>query len=402
MMTPMTPKKKKKTAPKRPKPIYLDCAATSRQKPPQVLKALVDFAQNVGVSHGRGAYRAAIESNELVFGTRSALAKLFHIQRMDRILFTKNITEAINIALKGYLKPGDHVVLSGLEHNAVIRPLNKLKAERGIEYTIVPANATGRLNPYDFEEAFKPNTKLVCLTHASNVIGTLTPVAEVGALCAKKNIAFLVDTAQTAGVVPIDMQAMNIDFLAFTGHKSLLGAPGTGGLAVSAKRDLDSLIEGGTGSNSDKEEQPTQWPDKFESGTQNYWGLAALRAGVEYLLKNGVQSVFRKEEALTQRFLSQAEKIKGVKTYGLLSGVTGGRVGVVSLNVEGMDPSELAYELDEKYGIMVRSGLHCAPLAHKAIGTYPIGTVRFSFGPYNTDVEVEKALKALREISQKV
>lgn len=402
MMTAMSPKKKKKAAPKRPKPIYLDCAATSRQKPPQVLKALVDFAQNVGVSHGRGAYRSAIEANELVFGTRSALAKLFHIQRMDRILFTKNITEAINIALKGYLKPGDHVVLSGLEHNAVIRPLNKLKAERGIEYTIVPANATGRLNPYDFEEAFKPNTKLVCLTHASNVIGTLTPVAEVGALCVKKNIAFLVDTAQTAGVVPIDMQAMNIDFLAFTGHKSLLGAPGTGGLAVSAKRDLDSLIEGGTGSNSDKEEQPTQWPDKFESGTQNYWGLAALRAGVEYLLKNGVQSVFRKEEALTQRFLSQVEKIKGIKTYGLLSGVTGGRVAVVSLNVEGMDPSEVAYELDERYGIMVRSGLHCAPLAHKAIGTYPIGTVRFSFGPYNTDAEVEKALKALREITQKV
>jgi cysteine desulfurase family protein len=392
--------KSKKKTPKRPKAIYLDSAATTRQKPPQVLKAVTDFAQNVGVSHGRGAYRAAIEANELVFSTRSALSKLLHIQRMDRILLMKNVTEAINTALKGYLKSGDHVVLSGLEHNAVIRPLNKLKADRGIDYTLVAANSTGRLNPYDFEEAFKPNTKLVCLTHASNVIGNLSPVEEVGALCAKKGIPFLVDTAQTAGSVPIDMKAMNIDFLAFTGHKGLMGPPGTGGLAVSAKMNLDSLIEGGTGSNSDKEEQPAQWPDKFESGTQNYWGLAGLKAGTEFLLKNSVQAVKRKEEALTKQFLLGVEKMKGVKVYGLPAGFEKDRVGVVSLNVEGWDPSELAYELDEKYGVMVRSGLHCAPLAHRTIGTYPIGTVRFSFGFYNTDKEVEKALNALKVITQ--
>jgi cysteine desulfurase family protein len=390
---------KSKKTPKRPKPIYLDSAATTRQKPPQVLKAVVDFAQNVGVSHGRGAYRSAIEANELVFATRSALSKLLHIQRMDRILLMKNVTEGINTALKGFLKSGDHVVLSGLEHNAVIRPLNKLKADRGIDYTIVTANSAGRLNPYDFEEAFKPNTKLVCLTHASNVIGTITQVEEVGALCAKKGIAFLVDTAQTAGVVPIDMKAMNIDFLAFTGHKGLMGTPGTGGLAVSAKISLDSFIEGGTGSNSDKEEQPQQWPDKFESGTQNYWGLAGLRAGAEFLLKNSVQAVKRKEESLTKQFLTGIEKMKGIKVYGLPAGFEKDRVGVVSLNVDGRDPSELAYELDEKYGIMVRAGLHCAPLAHRTIGTYPIGTVRFSFGFYNTEKEVEKALKALKEIT---
>ncbi|HTA77394.1 MAG TPA: aminotransferase class V-fold PLP-dependent enzyme [bacterium] len=392
--------KSKKKTPKRPKAVYLDSAATTRQKPPQVLKAVNDFVLNVGVSHGRGAYRAAIEANELVFGTRSALSKLLHIQRMDRILLMKNVTEAINTALKGYLKSGDHVVLSGLEHNAVIRPLNKLKADRGIDYTLVAANSTGRLNPYDFEEAFKPNTKLVCLTHASNVIGNLSPVEEVGALCAKKGIAFLVDTAQTAGSVPIDMKTMNIDFLAFTGHKGLMGPPGTGGLAVSAKMDLDSFIEGGTGSNSDKEEQPAQWPDKFESGTQNYWGLAGLKAGTEFLLKNSVQAVKRKEEALTKQFLLGVEKMKGVKVYGLPAGFEKDRVGVVSLNVEGWDPSELAYELDEKYGVMVRSGLHCAPLAHRTIGTYPIGTVRFSFGFYNTDKEVEKALNALKVITQ--
>src|SRR5579872_4462447 len=198
------------------KEIYFDCAATSRQKPPQVLKAVVNFATEVGVSHGRGTYKAGIRANELVFETRQALAKLFNIKRMDRILFMKNVTEAVNTALKGFLQSGDHVVLSSLEHNAVIRPLNKLKKDRGIDYTIVPANSLGRLNPYDFEMSFKPNTKMVCLTHASNVTGNLSPVQEVGALCAKKNIAFLVDAAQTAGVAPIDMQAMNIDFLCFT------------------------------------------------------------------------------------------------------------------------------------------------------------------------------------------
>jgi cysteine desulfurase family protein len=382
------------------KEIYLDCAATTRQKPPQVLKAVTQFASEVGVSHGRGTYRAGIAANELVFGTRAALARLFNIQRSARILYMKNVTEAINTALKGFLKSGDHVILSGMEHNAVIRPLNKLKASRGIEYNLVPANSLGRLNPYDFEKALKPNTKLVCLVHASNVIGNLNPVAEVGALCAKKGVAFLVDAAQTAGCVPIDMQAMNIDFLAFTGHKGLMGPPGTGGLAVSSKWNLDSFIEGGTGSNSDQEEQPQQWPDKFESGTLNYWGLAGLRASVEFLLKTSVQAVRRKEEALSAQFLKEVEKIQGLKLYGLPSGAEKERVAVVSLNIEGKDPSEVGYALDENYGIMTRVGLHCAPLAHRTIGTYPIGTVRFSFGYYNTEKEIEKAIKALKEIGK--
>jgi cysteine desulfurase family protein len=382
------------------KEIYLDCAATSRQKPPQVLKAVVAYATEVGVSHGRGTYEAGIRANEVVFETRQALGKLFNVNRMDRILYMKNVTEGINTALKGFLKSGDHVVLSGMEHNAVIRPLNKLKASRGIDYSLVPANSLGRLNPYDFEQALKPGTKLVCLVHASNVTGNLNPVTEVGEICAKKGIAFLVDAAQTAGTVPIDMQAMNIDFLCFTGHKGLMGPPGTGGLAVSAKWNLDSFIEGGTGSNSDKEEQPSQWPDKFESGTQNYWGLAGLKAAVEFLLKTSVQAVRRKEEALTARFLKEVEKIKGIKLYGLPYGAEKERVAVVSLNIEGRDPSDVGYELDEKYGIMTRVGLHCAPLAHRTIGTHPIGTVRFSFGYYNTEKEMEKAVKALKEITK--
>jgi cysteine desulfurase family protein len=381
--------------------IYLDCAATSRQKPAQVLKAVTRFASTVGVSHGRGSYRRGIEANELVFGTRQNLAKLFNVQRMDRILLLKNVTEAINTALKGFLKTGDHVVLSGLEHNSVIRPLNKLKAERGIDYTIVPANSTGRLNPYDFEKAFKSNTKLACLVHASNVTGNLSPVAEVGELCSEKGIAFLVDAAQTAGAVPINMKDLHIDFLAFTGHKGLMGPPGTGGLAVGPQWKLDSFIEGGTGSNSDQEEQPHQWPDKFESGTQNYWGLAGLRAASEFLLKTSVEAVRKKEESLTVQFLKETSKIPGIRLYGLPPGNEKERVAVVSLNVEGRDPSEVGYELDERYGMMTRVGLHCAPLAHRTIGTYPIGTVRFSFGFYNKPSEVEKAVKALREIAKK-
>jgi cysteine desulfurase family protein len=394
-----TVKAKKKT--KTPKAIYLDAAATSRQKPPQVLKAVVDYASAIGVSHGRGAYGKGIAANEMVYGTRAALAKLFGVTRSDRILFTKNVTEALNTALKGFLKEGDHVVLSGLEHNAVIRPLNKLKATRGVDYTIVQANAHGRLNPYDFEQALTPATKLVCLTHASNVTGGLSPVAEVGEICAKKGVAFLVDAAQTAGAVPIHMEGLKIDFLAFTGHKGLMGPPGTGGLIVSPKMNLDSFIEGGTGSNSDQEFQPNQWPDKFESGTQNYWGLAGLKAAVEFVLKTSVQKIRRHEEALTTQFLKEAQKIQGLKLYGLPGEGMAARVAVVSLNVEGKDPSEVGYELDERFGIMTRVGLHCAPLAHRTIGTYPTGTVRLSFGYYNAPKEIEKALAALKILAKK-
>jgi cysteine desulfurase family protein len=387
--------KKKKTR----RETYLDAAATSRQKPPQVLKALVQYATEVGVSHGRAATKKGIQANELVFSTRQALSKLFNAPRMERILFTKNVTESINTVLKGFLKKGDHVVLSGVEHNALIRPLNKIKRDREISYTIVSANSQGRLNPFSFEEALQAETRLVCLAHASNVTGTLGPIREVGEICRKKGVAFLVDAAQTAGAQSINLKDNPIDFLAFTGHKGLMGPPGTGGLVVGPQVNLDSFIEGGTGSNSDQEEQPSQWPDKFESGTQNYWGLAGLKAGVDFLLKMSVEKVRKKEEALTQLFLTEASKIPGVKLYGLPPSPD--RVAVISLNVEGKDPSEVAYELDERFGILTRAGLHCAPLAHRTIGTYPIGTVRFSFGFFNTEKEILKALKALKEIGKK-
>jgi cysteine desulfurase family protein len=387
--------KKKKTR----RETYLDAAATSRQKPSQVLKAVVQYATEVGVSHGRAATKKGILANELVFSTRQVLSKLFNAPRMERILFTKNVTESINTVLKGFLKKGDHVVLSGVEHNALIRPLNKLKREREISYTIAPANSQGRLNPFSFEEAFQAETRLVCLAHASNVTGTLGPIREVGEICRKKGVAFLVDAAQTAGAQSINLKDNPIDFLAFTGHKGLMGPPGTGGLIVGPQVNLDSFIEGGTGSNSDQEEQPNQWPDKFESGTQNYWGLAGLKAGVDFLLKTSVEKVRKKEEVLTHLFLTEATKIPGVKLYGLPP--SSDRVAVISLNVEGKDPSEVAYELDERFGILTRAGLHCAPLAHRTLGTYPIGTVRFSFGFYNTEKEILKAIKALKEIVKK-
>ena len=382
-----------------PQLLYFDNAATTRRKPPAVYKAVADFATDLGVSNGRGAYKLGVEANALVFEARQALAQLLGIPRSDRLVFTKNATEAVNAALKGFLKPGDHVVVSGLEHNAVVRPLNRLKAERGIEWTAVTASESGRMNPYDFEEAIQPKTKLVCLAHASNVLGTLAPAEEVGEICRRKGVAFLLDAAQTAGSVPIDVKKLNVDFLCVTGHKGLMGPPGTGALAVSPRFDPVSLIEGGTGSNSDLEEQPAFWPDKFEAGTQNLWGLAGLRVSAQFLLKQGVEAVRKKEEDLTARFLEGIAGIPGLRAYGLPTG-SKDRVAVVSLNLEGRDPAEVAYTLDENWGIMVRAGLHCAPLAHKTLGTFPKGTVRFSFGYYNTESEVDKAVRALRELAK--
>jgi cysteine desulfurase family protein len=323
------------------------------------------------------------------------LARLFGAPRTERLIFTKNTTEAINIALKGYLKRGDHVVVSGLEHNSVMRPLHRLKAELAIEWTVVPASVTGRINPFDFESAVTNRTRLVCMTHASNVCGTLTPAEAVGTLCLKKKVAFLLDAAQTAGSVPIDVKKLNVDFLCFPGHKGLMGPTGTGGLAVSSRFDIDPLIEGGTGSMSDSEEQPDLWPDKFESGTLNLWGLAGLKASVDYLLKQSVESVRKKEMTLLDRFLDGLEDIPGIKVIGLPAG-SKERTAVVSLNIGGKDPMETAFLLDERWGIQVRAGLHCAPGAHRTLGTHPTGTVRFSFGCFNTIVEVDKALKALK------
>ena len=364
-----------------------------------MLRAVETFARELGASHGRGSYRMAVESGRLLFETRQALAQLFNVPRSERLVFTKNTTEAINIVLKGYLKRGDHVVVSGLEHNAVMRPLAKLRAERGIEWTVVPASVTGRMNPFDFEAALKPQTRLVCMTHASNVCGTLAPAEEVGAICFKRNVAFLLDAAQTAGSIPLDVKKLNVDFLCFPGHKGLMGPPGTGGLAVSPRFDIDTLIEGGTGSLSDAEEQPDLWPDKFESGTLNLWGLAGLKASVEYLLKNGVESIRTRETALTKQFLWGAAGLKDLKISGLPAG-SKERTAVVSLNLEGKDPLETAYHLDEKWGIQVRAGLHCAPLAHRSMGTHPAGTVRFSFGCFNTEAEVDRALRAIEELSK--
>lgn len=385
-----TPKKKRT-------PLYLDAATTSRQKPPAVLRAMEGFARLNGSSNGRGSYAGAQDANRLLFETRQSLARLFGVPRSERLVFTKNATESINTALKGYLRRGDHVVISGLEHNAVVRPLRRLQQTLAVDWTVVPASVTGRVNPFDFEAAITSRTRLVCMTHASNVCGTLLPAEEVGAICRRKKVAFLLDASQTAGCVPIDLERLGVDFLCFSGHKALMGPPGTGALAVSQRFDLDPLMEGGTGSLSDSEEQPDLWPDRFESGTLNLWGLAGWKASVDWVLKQSVEAVRRKELALTDRFLKGVQGIPGVRVVGLPPG-SSERIAVVSLAWEGKDPVETAYRLEEGWGIQTRAGLQCAPLAHKSLGTFPTGTIRFSFGWFNKPEEVDRSVEALKAL----
>lgn len=381
---------------KRHRVVYADVAATAVQKPAAVWRAMERYAKENGASPGRGTYLRSIRASEKIYETRALLAGLFGVPRPERLVFTKNATEACNAALKGLLRAGDHVVVSGLEHNAVMRPLNKLKKERGIEWTVVLPNDHGRLNPYDFEKALRPKTRLVCVTHASNVTGALSPIEEIGEICSRRGVFLFVDAAQTAGVWPIDVRRMNIDLLAFTGHKGLMGPPGTGGLAVSPRVALDSLLEGGTGSNSDHEEQPDFWPDKMEAGTPNTWGIVGLHAAATFLKRKGILTIQKREERLVARFLREVQKFPQVRVFGPAD--ERNRVAVVSLHVEGMDPVELGFRLDQEYGIQVRAGLHCAPLAHRSLGTYPTGTVRFSFGFFNTEVEIDYILSALYEV----
>ena len=379
--------------------LYFDNAATTWPKPKGMLEAMIRYQETVGGSPGRSAHRLSIEAARIVYDTREAAAELFGIDDPFRVAFTKNATEGLNIAIQGLLKPGDHCITSGMEHNSVMRPLRAMEA-KGIEISIIPCRTDGTLDPADVEAAIRSQTRLIILIHASNITGTLMPVAEVGALARRHGIPLLVDAAQTAGAVPIDVEAMNIDLLAFTGHKSLFGPQGTGGLYI--RKGLDEriapLMMGGTGSRSEFEEQPDFMPDKYESGTQNAIGLAGLAAGIGFIRAEGVDAIREKEMALAKAFLEGAGVLKGIRLYGPPD--VGKRTAVVSFNIDGMVPSETAMRLDEDYGILCRPGLHCAPLAHRTVGTFPRGTVRFSFGYYNTLDQVQEALKALEEISR--
>jgi cysteine desulfurase / selenocysteine lyase len=379
--------------------LYFDNAATTWPKPPETLQAMIRYQETVGGSPGRSAHRLSIEAARIVYDTREAVAEIFGIDDPFRVAFTKNATEGLNIAIQGLLKPGDHCVTSGMEHNSVMRPLRAMEA-KGVDISVVPCQTDGTLNPADVEAAIGPRTRLIVLIHASNITGTLMPIREVGTIARRHGIPLLVDAAQTAGALPIDVAAMNIDLLAFTGHKSLFGPQGTGGIYI--RKGLDEqiapLMMGGTGSRSEFEEQPDFMPDKYESGTQNAIGLAGLRAGIGFIRSVGVEAIRQKEMVLTKAFLNGAGALPGVCLYGPRE--VEKRTAVVSFNIEGMVPSETAMRLDEDYGILCRPGLHCAPLAHRTAGTFPQGTVRFSFGYYNTIEQVQTALRAIEEISR--
>lgn len=382
--------------------IYLDNAATSYPKPKEVGKAMLHFLEKVGASPGRSGHRLSIEAGRLLYQTRESLAELFNVTDPLRIIFTLNVTEAINLVLKGLLRPEDQVITSSMEHNSVMRPLRELE-KRGVEVKVVPCSPQGDLDPVDIKKSIKKNTKLIVLNHSSNVIGTLLPITEVGEIARKHNILFLVDAAQTAGCYPLDIKKDNIDLLAFTGHKALFGPPGTGGLVVGERVDIKELKPlkfGGTGSQSESEEQPDFLPDIYESGTPNTVGLIGLNEGVRFILKEGVDKIHQYELELTQKLFEGLKEIPGVIVYG--EDQVKDRMAVVSFNIKNQLPSEVGLRLDEEYNIMSRVGLHCAPAAHKTIGTFPTGTIRFSLSWFNTFEEVEKTILAVRKIAQHV
>ncbi len=380
--------------------IYFDNTATSFPKPPCVAEAMMKFTTEIGANPGRSGHRLAIESGRIVYSAREALAELFYITDPLRIVFTANVTEALNLALNGLVKPGDHVITSSLEHNSMMRPLRCLE-QQGIELTVVQCSPQGRLDPSNIESAIRPNTVMIALNHASNVIGTILPIAAVGQIARKHDLLLLVDAAQTAGVLAIDMERDGIDLLGFTGHKSLYGPMGTGGLVIGERVDLDAFEPikcGGTGSRSEQEQQPEFLPDKFESGTPNAIGLAGLNASVRWLLEQSLDQIRCHEIRLTKRLLDGLSSIAGVKIYGEQDPEN--QIATVSFNILGKEPSEIGLRLDEEFGILCRVGLHCSPASHKTVGTFPAGTVRFGLGFFNTEDEVDVAIAAVRKLAE--
>lgn len=380
--------------------LYLDNAATTFPKPPAVAEAVYRYMTGSGANINRGCYSAAYDVEEQVLETRQLLCELFHGPDCRNVVFTKNVTESLNVLLKGFLRPGDHVLTSSMEHNAVMRPLVQLE-KQGVSFTRVPCDGQGRLELDALEGCLRPNTRLVVMTHASNVCGTVLPAAAVGQFCRKHGLRFVVDAAQTAGVLDLDMGAMAIDALAFTGHKGLLGPQGVGGflLTDSFSQALEPLLSGGTGSLSHTEEVPGFLPDRFEPGTMNLPGILGLRQGLLFLKERGTGTVRAHEQALAKGFRDGLRPLEAAGLLRVLSGEDGvERVGVVSVQTLEAELSQAAFDLDDRYGIQTRVGLHCAPAAHKTLGSFPTGSIRFSFGCFNTPADADRALAALSEV----
>jgi len=379
------------------KAIYLDNAATSWPKPESVYRVIDNYNRNIGANPGRGSSSKTLEATGVLLDTRETLAEFFHISDISRVIFTRNITEAINTVLKGYLEPGDHVLTSSMEHNATARPLHTLE-KTGVEVTYLRCASDGSLYPPDLEKSWKKNTRMVCLLAASNVTGTIQPLQEVGRICREKGTVFMVDSAQGAGNIPIDVQEQNIDVLAFTGHKGLFGPQGTGGFYLCPGLEIQPLIEGGTGSLSSETWQPDFLPDKFESGTPNTPGIAGLGAGINFIQKTGLTAIREHEKKLMDMLIDGLSSIRGVTIYG--PGDSQLQTPVLSFNLAGLECGELSFLLDENFGIITRSGMHCAPLAHKTIGTLSQGTCRVSLGYFTTREDIELLLEAIEKIGK--
>lgn len=377
--------------------IYLDNAATSFPKPENVYQSVDRTLRQLGVNPGRGSYRLALEASRMILEVREAVADFFRITDSSRVVFTTNATEALNIALFGLLQPGDRVVTSTMEHNAVSRPLHAL-ADRGVEVVKVQADYMGQVSPSAIREAASVSgkTRMVVMSHCSNVTGTIQPIEEIGPWCRREGILFLVDAAQSAGLLPIDVQEMSIDLLAAPGHKSLLGPPGTGLLYVAEGLQPAPLIFGGTGGNSLSPSMPEDLPERLESGTLNTSGLAGLLAGIDYVRQQGPERIRSHKAALLDHLLHGLRSLPGTRIYGPAMAERHG--GAVSFTVEGRDPAEIGFLLDDEYGICVRTGLHCAPEAHRTIGTLPSGTIRVSPGLFNAEKDIDALLTALEKI----
>ena len=377
--------------------IYLDNASTSFPKAPTVATAMSDYITNRGININRGSYALAYDVEDIIYTTRQRLNTLFNGHDPSHVIFTQNVTMSLNMVIKGLLKAGDHVLVSSMEHNAVMRPLTQL-LDKDITFDTIPCDSTGSIQMKSIEPLIRPNTVALIINHASNVCGTIQPLESIGPICKAHNLQFIVDAAQTAGVIPIDVKACHIDALCFTGHKGLLGPQGIGGIILTKEmaQNLTPLIAGGTGSFSHLETLPTHMPDAFESGTLNLPGIIGLNEGFAYIESQGMENIHNHELALTQAFLEGLQSIDVVNIVGKQD--IQDRTAVVSITIDSMDTASIAYELESTYHIMTRVGLHCAPRAHQTLGTYPEGTVRFSFGYANTHEDVVSALSALHRI----
>lgn len=376
--------------------IYFDNAATTLRKPECVVQAVTEAMCTMGNS-GRGAHSNSLHTSRTVYEARAVLADLFHAERPERIAFTANSTQGLNMAIKGMLKPGDHVITSALEHNSVLRPLYEME-KAGVQLTILPADDKGNISYEDLEAAIRPDTKAVITTHGSNLTGNLLDAERIGKIARNHGLLYILDASQTAGVFEIDVQKMNIDILCFTGHKGLLGPQGTGGIYVREGVEIKPLLSGGSGVQTYLREHPVQMPTALEAGTLNGHGIAGLKAAVEYIRETGLDTIRKKEQDLMWEFYNLVRQIPGITVYGDFEKKE--RCPVVALNVRDYDSGEVSDALASQYGIATRPGAHCAPLMHEALGTVKQGAVRFSFSHYNTMEEVDTAVKALQELAQ--